>query len=77
MSIFPQWLINLCDQAQSHVPKQYMLMIWNCRNSVCCNSVFNAKKKTPKTTENVFIIIIVLLMSINISRLQCNCYPVY
>lgn len=31
-----------------HVPKQYMLMIWNCRKSVCCNSVFNAKKKNPK-----------------------------
>lgn len=52
MSIFPQWLINLCDQAQSvHVPKQYMLMIWNCRKSICCNSVFNAKKKKPKSLK--------------------------
>lgn len=52
MSNFPQWLINLCDKAQSvHVPKHNMLMIWNCRKSVCCNSVFNAKKKTPKSLK--------------------------
>lgn len=54
MSIFPQWLINLCDQAQSLFMFQSntcKLMIWNCRKSVCCNSVFNAKKKKPKSLK--------------------------
>lgn len=78
MSIFPQWLINLCDQAQSLFMFQSNTCLWfGIVENLYVVILFLMPRKKSKITENVFIIIIVLLMSINISRLQCNCYPVY